>query len=87
MIEPNSQKMTIGRMRFACWIPKTTNTHSEYVILIAFPLQQLLHERAHDAGVGPSGHLSGLPSLSYKFTGSSLFGGKVDAFTLLITIT
>ena len=27
----------------SCWIPKATNTHSEYVILIAFPLQQLLH--------------------------------------------
>ena len=24
------------RMRFACWIPKATDTHSEYVILIAF---------------------------------------------------
>ena len=33
-------------MRIACWIPKTTNTHSEYVILIAFPLQQSLHEPA-----------------------------------------
>ena len=31
---------------FSCWIPKATNTHSEYVIFIAFPLQQLLHERA-----------------------------------------
>ena len=29
----------IRRMRFACWIPVATNTHSEYVILIAFPLQ------------------------------------------------
>jgi hypothetical protein len=29
----------------ACWIPKTTNTHSEYVIIIAFPLQQWLYER------------------------------------------
>jgi hypothetical protein len=28
--------MTIWRMRFACWITKATNTHSEYVILIAF---------------------------------------------------
>ena len=37
--------MTISRMRIACWIPKDTNTHSEYVILIAFPLQQWLHER------------------------------------------
>ena len=34
------------RMRIACWITKVTNTHSEYVIFIAFPLQQWLHERA-----------------------------------------
>ena len=27
-------------------VPEDTNTHSEYVILIAFPLQQWLHERA-----------------------------------------
>ena len=27
------------RMRIACWIPKATNSHSEYVILTAFPLQ------------------------------------------------
>jgi hypothetical protein len=37
--------MTIGRMRVACWISKTTNTHTECVILITFPLQQWLHER------------------------------------------
>ena len=37
--------MTIWRMRIACWIPKATNTHSEYIILIPFPLQQWLHER------------------------------------------
>jgi len=35
----------IRRMRFACLMPKATNTHSEYVILIAFPLQQWLHKR------------------------------------------
>jgi hypothetical protein len=29
----------IRRMRFACWITKTINTQSEYVILIAFPRQ------------------------------------------------
>jgi hypothetical protein len=36
------------RMRIACWIPKATNTHthSQYVILIALPLQQWLQERA-----------------------------------------
>jgi hypothetical protein len=32
-------------MRFACWITKATDTHSEYVMLITFPLQQWLHER------------------------------------------
>jgi hypothetical protein len=30
----------------ACWIHKATSTHSEYVILIAIPLQQRLYERA-----------------------------------------
>ena len=38
--------MTIWLMRFACWIPKAIYTHSEYVILIAFPRQQWLPERA-----------------------------------------
>ena len=38
--------MTIRRRRIACWIIKATNTHLEYVILIAFPLQQWLRERA-----------------------------------------
>ena len=34
------------RMRFACWMIKATDTHSEDVVLIAFPRQQWLHERA-----------------------------------------
>jgi len=37
--------MTIRRMRIVSWIAKATNSHSEYVILIAFLLQPLLHER------------------------------------------
>jgi len=37
--------MKIWRMHIACWIPKATTTHSEYVILIALPLQQWLQER------------------------------------------
>jgi hypothetical protein len=36
----------IRRMRFACWITKAADTHSECVILIAFPRQQWLRERA-----------------------------------------
>ena len=38
-VESGRPQTTIWRMRIASWIPKATNTHSEYVILIAFPLQ------------------------------------------------
>jgi hypothetical protein len=37
--EPVRPQMTIWRMTIACWITKATN-YTEYVILIAFPLQQ-----------------------------------------------
>jgi hypothetical protein len=46
IVDLGRPQMTIWRMRIACWIPKATNTHSQYVILIAFPLQQWLRERA-----------------------------------------
>jgi len=36
----------IWRMRIACWIPKATDTHSEYVILMVFPPQKYLREGA-----------------------------------------
>ena len=36
----------IWRMGVACWLPKVTNTHSEYVILISCALQQQMQERA-----------------------------------------
>jgi len=34
------------RMRFAFWITKATHTHTQYVMHIAFQLQQSLQERA-----------------------------------------
>ena len=37
-------QMKILRMRIACWIPKATNMLSEYVILVAFQLQQWLNK-------------------------------------------
>jgi len=37
---------TIWRTRFAGWIPKATDTQSEYATVIAFPQQQRLSERA-----------------------------------------
>ena len=46
IVESVRTQMKIWRMRIACWIPKANNTHSEFVIIIAFPEQQRLHERA-----------------------------------------
>jgi hypothetical protein len=34
----------IRRMRFMCWITKATDTHLQYVILIAFPRQHWLRK-------------------------------------------
>ena len=34
--------LIIRRMRFACWITKATDIHSEYAILVAFPWLQWL---------------------------------------------
>jgi len=44
-VQPNRPQITIWRMRIVFWTPKITNTHSEYTILTAFPLQQWLHEQ------------------------------------------
>ena len=40
VLESGRPQMTIWRMRIACQIPKAANTQPQYVILIAFPLQQ-----------------------------------------------
>jgi hypothetical protein len=45
IVERGRPQMTICRMPIACRIPKATNTYPEYVIHIAFPLEQCLHER------------------------------------------
>ena len=45
-VESGRPQMTILHMRIACWIPKGTNTHSEYVTVIVFPVQRWLHECA-----------------------------------------
>jgi len=31
---------SVWHMHFACWVTDATNTHSEYIILVACPLQQ-----------------------------------------------
>jgi hypothetical protein len=35
----------IQRMRLAFWITKATDTHLDYIVLIAFLRQQWFHER------------------------------------------
>jgi len=45
-VEATRPQMTIWCMHFECWVTKAIDTHSEYVILIAFPLQPWLHECA-----------------------------------------
>jgi hypothetical protein len=41
IVLPDRTQMAIWRMLIACCIPKAASTHSEYVILISFPLLQL----------------------------------------------
>jgi len=45
-VERNGPQMTIWHMRILCRMLKAINTHTSCVILIAFPLQRCLHERA-----------------------------------------
>jgi len=40
-VELDTPQMKIWRMRIACWIPKSTNTHSAYV-----PMAKWLHKCA-----------------------------------------
>ena len=46
IVQPGGPQTAIRRMRISCWTPKTTHTHSEYVILLDFPLLQWLYESA-----------------------------------------
>jgi hypothetical protein len=39
IVERDRPQMAIWRMRIACWMTRAADTHSEHVILIAFPLQ------------------------------------------------
>jgi hypothetical protein len=46
IIDSGRPRMMMWHLRIACYITKATDTHSEYVILTAFALQQWLHKRA-----------------------------------------
>jgi len=44
ILEPGRPQMAIWGMRITYWITKAADRHSEYVLLIAFPLQQWLRK-------------------------------------------
>ena len=44
IVERGRPQMTIWHMRISGWIPKATNKHTYWVILIDFPLQQWFHD-------------------------------------------
>jgi hypothetical protein len=46
IVESDTPQMAAWRMRIACCVTKATDTHLQYVIRIAFSLQQWLHESA-----------------------------------------
>ena len=43
-VEPGRPQITTWHTHIACWIPKATNTLSEYVIVTDFALQKWLHK-------------------------------------------
>jgi len=46
MVERGRPQITIWRMGIACWLSKAIDTHSEYLIRIAYSQQHWLRERA-----------------------------------------
>jgi hypothetical protein len=46
LVQSDRPQMIIWRMLFACLVTKAICTHSDYVILITFPLHHWLHKRA-----------------------------------------
>ena len=87
IVEPGRPHMTIWRMRITCCVPKTTNTHAEYVTLFAFPLQQWLHERGSvsrytcSACIVIHGHLK-----AEAVNGRSLIPGSIPCLCLRFVV-
>jgi len=44
IVEPDTRQMTIWRINILRLVPKATDTHSEYGILLAFAQHQCSHE-------------------------------------------
>jgi hypothetical protein len=83
LVESGRRQMTIWHIRIAYWIPKATNTYSEYVTLTDFLLQQLLHECASTLCFTYSANLSQDNCFSESFFAIwiSRVGSKYETFT------
>jgi hypothetical protein len=68
IVQRGKSQMTIRRMRTECCIPKATSTHSEYVIFIAFPLQQWLYERASMLRYTQNGCIVCVKNICFEFS-------------------
>ena len=66
---PNRPQITTWRMRFAAWLTKATDTHSEYVVLISFLRQQWLRES---------------PSIRYTYTACPIFINRLVIIVLSV---
>ena len=80
IVEPDRPQMTIWYMPIACWLPKATNTLSEYVIVIAFPQQKWLYERAP---VLPFTCIASLVLSELHLFGSSVYKCQSEAYIAL----
>jgi hypothetical protein len=88
-VELDRPQTTNWRTRIACWVTMATYTRWKHVILIAFPLQQLLHEHAL---VLPYTYIARLVSLKIVVDSVavprnlSCFSSHVVSFFLLCTV-
>jgi hypothetical protein len=76
-------------MRIACRVRKATNTHSQYVILIAIPLQQWLHGHTlpYRTLLYRTLHYLKLPYLTLPYTHIACFVLTALSHFPVITIT
>jgi hypothetical protein len=51
VLERGRSQITIWRKRIVFWIPKATNIHTEYVTLIALPMEQWYNTNPAQCGV------------------------------------
>jgi hypothetical protein len=71
IVEAGRPQITLWRMRITWWIHKAKNTHLDYVIIMSFPLQQLLHERASMLRLS---HVAFLVCTRVRFLWWTMFG-------------